>query len=112
MLKRDTSKRNVLPGSTQPNATVNFSNEKFQEAKRIFAKYDKDGVGSITEEQLLVALKDFGHDEETAHDLVKNMKLDNKKMTFTDFVNNLPVIEQHKFNTITEILSTTMKVLL
>jgi Ca2+-binding EF-hand superfamily protein len=111
MLTRDTSKRNILPAPEKLNAAKHFPNEKFQEARRIFSKYDTEGEGSITKDQLLVVLKDFGHESENANDLVKTMNLENGKMTFTEFVNNLPIIEQQKFHSITEILSTNLKVL-
>lgn len=112
-MNRDPVKRNTLVSSVgNSNVARNFTNEKFQEARRIFNKYDTDGEGAITKEQLLVVLKDFGHDSETANELVANMKLENEKMTFSEFVNNLPVIEQQKFHNITEILSSNLKVLL
>src|SRR5947207_2540047 len=78
MLKRNNSKRSLLrqvnPSFAQNKAQSDVTHERFLEAKRIFAKYDKDGEGAISRDLFLLALKDFGHTDETAQDIVANFK--------------------------------------
>lgn len=114
MLQRNSSKRELIRAkSTSRSSSVfpSLSQDRSLEAKRIFAKYDEANEGSINREQLVLALIDFGQPKEVAKDSASVFSLDIKnKITFTEFMNQLPLIENQKTITIKELISAQMPI--
>lgn len=112
MLQRNSSKRELLR-SKSANKSANvfppLSQERFLEAKRIFSKFDEANAGSITQDQLILALIEFGLTRESAKDSVGIFSVDIKnRISFSEFMNQLPLIEHQKSITIRELISSQM----
>ncbi len=103
MLKRNNSKRDLLM-QIKSNSSSDNSNERFLEVRKCFAKYDRDGEGSLSKDNIPKVLKDLGHDEQVIAEVVSFLK--GEKMSFTDFVSTLHLIESKKFKRISEMLNT------